>query len=79
MQPIATGPLRPVFWRSFHFESRHPQPAVQLQSVAVWSGFGLFSVHATGPKKTIYELLELDADGEEDPEFDDTIHDLLLN
>ena len=27
----------------------------------------------------LYELLELDADGEEDPEFDDTIHDLLLN
>lgn len=27
----------------------------------------------------LYELLELDADGEEDPELDDTIHDLLIN
>jgi hypothetical protein len=27
----------------------------------------------------LYELLELDADGEEDPEFDDTIHDILVN
>ena len=27
----------------------------------------------------LYELLELDAGGEEDPEFDDTIHDLPLN
>ena len=26
-----------------------------------------------------YELLELDADSEEDPEFDNTIHDILLN
>ena len=26
-----------------------------------------------------YKLLELDADGEEDPEFDDTVHDLRLN
>ena len=27
----------------------------------------------------LYELLELDADGEEDPEFDDTTHDILVN
>jgi hypothetical protein len=27
----------------------------------------------------LYELLELDAGGEEDPEFDDTVHDLLTN
>ena len=27
----------------------------------------------------LYELLELDADGEEDPEFDDTVHDILVN
>ena len=29
-------------------KSRQPQPAVRLQSVAVRSGFGFFSVHATG-------------------------------